>query len=171
MHTCRHASGRPAGHYRHPAAAQGRAVQVGPIKHTFTAPGTTLLKLKYDTLVSSFAFNFNLRRCNKARHGTTYTLRVQLRAAAAAVEGGASAAAREGGGGVGVGRSSGGLGSGSGGAAASSEDVEALHALVAASAAMVSGADAPGGPGTWDGARGRALHSSTFQLNLSHFCH
>ena len=28
------------------------------------APGTKRLKLKYDTLVSSFGFNFNLRRFN-----------------------------------------------------------------------------------------------------------
>ena len=40
----------------------GRAVQVDPIKPTLKAPGTKRLKLKYDKLLSSFAFNFNLRR-------------------------------------------------------------------------------------------------------------
>jgi len=35
------------------------------------APGTKRLKLKYDKLLSSFAFNFNLRRYSKGRgkHG------------------------------------------------------------------------------------------------------
>ena len=40
----------------------GRAVQVDPIKPTLKAPGTKRLKLKYDELLSSFAFKFNLRR-------------------------------------------------------------------------------------------------------------
>ena len=42
--------------------ALGRAVQVDPIKPTLNAPGTKRLKLKYVELLSSFAFNFNLRR-------------------------------------------------------------------------------------------------------------
>ena len=33
-----------------------------PIKPQLKAPGTKRLKLKYDELLSSFAFNFNLRR-------------------------------------------------------------------------------------------------------------
>ena len=37
-------------------------MQVDPIKPTLKAPGSKLLKLKYDELLSSFAFNFNLRR-------------------------------------------------------------------------------------------------------------
>jgi hypothetical protein len=37
-------------------------VQVDPIKSKFKAPGTKRLKLKYDERLSSFAFNFNLRR-------------------------------------------------------------------------------------------------------------
>jgi hypothetical protein len=37
-------------------------VQVDPIKPTFKPPGTERLTLKYDELLSSFAFNFNLRR-------------------------------------------------------------------------------------------------------------
>ena len=42
----------------------GRAVQVAPVKPTSKAPGTKRLKLEYDELLSSFAFNFNLRRYN-----------------------------------------------------------------------------------------------------------
>ena len=40
-------------------------MQVGPIKPTLKAPGTTRLKLKCDKLLSSFPFNFNLRRCSE----------------------------------------------------------------------------------------------------------
>ena len=40
----------------------GEAVQVDPIKPKLKAPGTKRLKLEYDTLLLSFAFNFNLRR-------------------------------------------------------------------------------------------------------------
>jgi len=36
-------------------------VQVDPIKPTLMAPRTTRLKLKYDKLLSSVAFKFNLR--------------------------------------------------------------------------------------------------------------
>jgi len=41
-------------------------VQVEPIKPTLKAPGIKRFKLKYDGLLSIFAFNFNLRRYNKA---------------------------------------------------------------------------------------------------------
>jgi len=41
---------------------RGKAAQVDPNKHTLKAPGTKRLKLKYDEMLSSFAFNFNLRR-------------------------------------------------------------------------------------------------------------
>jgi hypothetical protein len=37
-------------------------VQVDPIKPTLKAPGIKGLRLEYDILLSSFAFNFNLRR-------------------------------------------------------------------------------------------------------------
>ena len=37
-------------------------MQVDPIKHNFKAPGTDLLTLEYDELLSIFAFRFNLRR-------------------------------------------------------------------------------------------------------------
>jgi hypothetical protein len=42
--------------------ALGRAVQVGPVKPKLKAPGTYLLTLKHDELLSSFAFKVNLRR-------------------------------------------------------------------------------------------------------------
>jgi len=40
----------------------GEAVQVEPIKPWLKAPGNKRLKLKYDKLLSSVAFNWNLRR-------------------------------------------------------------------------------------------------------------
>jgi hypothetical protein len=51
------------------------AVQVDPIKPTLKAPGTNRLILKYDKLISIFAFNFKLRRYTKGnkcceRHST-----------------------------------------------------------------------------------------------------
>ena len=39
-------------------------MQDNPIKPTLKAPGTKRLKLKYDELLSTFAFKFNLRRYN-----------------------------------------------------------------------------------------------------------
>jgi len=41
-------------------------VQFDPIIPTLKAPGTKRLKLKCDEPLSNFAFNINLRRCNKA---------------------------------------------------------------------------------------------------------
>jgi len=41
------------------------------------APGTKRLKLEYDTLLSNFAFKFNLRRCIKA-HSRLATLYNEL---------------------------------------------------------------------------------------------
>ena len=41
-------------------------MQVKPIKPTLKAPGTKRWKLKYDELLSSFAFKFNLRRYSMA---------------------------------------------------------------------------------------------------------
>ena len=43
-------------------------MQVDPIKPTFKAPGTERLKLKYDKVLASFAFNFNLRRYTMVEH-------------------------------------------------------------------------------------------------------
>jgi len=40
-------------------------VQVDPLKPTLKAPGTKRLKVEFDELLSSFAFNFNLRRYNE----------------------------------------------------------------------------------------------------------
>ena len=42
----------------------GRAVQVEPRKPMLKPPGTEHLKLNCDILLSTFAFNFNLRRYN-----------------------------------------------------------------------------------------------------------
>jgi hypothetical protein len=47
--------------------AHGRPVQVDPIKPTLKAPGSKRLKLKSEELLSSFAFNFNLRPYIMAR--------------------------------------------------------------------------------------------------------
>ena len=44
------------------AASPGRAVQVGPMKPKLKPPGTKLLKLMCDILLSNFASKFNLRR-------------------------------------------------------------------------------------------------------------
>ena len=41
----------------------GRAVQVDSINPKKKAPGTECSKVKYDALLSTFAFKFNLRRC------------------------------------------------------------------------------------------------------------
>jgi hypothetical protein len=48
----------PAAASRRHRVSHGRAVQVDPIKHTFKAPGPKNLKLEYDHLLSTFAFNF-----------------------------------------------------------------------------------------------------------------
>jgi len=48
------------------ALRQGKAVQVDPIKLKLKATGTVRLKLKYDNLLSNYAFKFNLRRSAKA---------------------------------------------------------------------------------------------------------
>jgi hypothetical protein len=44
------------------ARAQGRAVQVDPIKPKLKPPGTKRLKLRIDMLLSTSAFKSNLRR-------------------------------------------------------------------------------------------------------------
>jgi hypothetical protein len=41
-------------------------VQVEPITPTLKAPGPQRLKLKFDGLLSNFAFKFNMRRYTKA---------------------------------------------------------------------------------------------------------
>jgi hypothetical protein len=50
-------------------------VQVDPIKPTLKAPGTVRLKPNYDKLLSSFAFNFNLRRYNVALLNDVHEIR------------------------------------------------------------------------------------------------
>jgi hypothetical protein len=44
---------------------QGTAVHVEPINPPVKAPRTKCLNLKYNTLLSTFGFNFNLRRYTK----------------------------------------------------------------------------------------------------------
>jgi len=44
--------------------AHGRAVQLDPIKPKLKAPRFKRLKLRYDYLLLSFAYKFNLRRYN-----------------------------------------------------------------------------------------------------------
>ena len=48
------------------APEHGRPVQVEPMKPVLKAPGTKRLKLKYNKLLSSLAFKFNLRRYSTA---------------------------------------------------------------------------------------------------------
>jgi hypothetical protein len=72
---------RPPHHFRG-AGFHGRSVQVDPMKPTLKAPGTKRLKLEHDVLLSSFAFNFNLRRytmvsCCRPAGGLIITGRVQ----------------------------------------------------------------------------------------------
>jgi hypothetical protein len=43
-------------------ARQGEVVQLEPMKSNLKAPGTKRLKLKYHILLSTVAFNFNMRR-------------------------------------------------------------------------------------------------------------
>jgi len=46
---------------------RGKAVQVDPIKPVLKAPGSVLLKLRCDKLLSTFAFKLKLRRYNAAQ--------------------------------------------------------------------------------------------------------
>jgi len=48
-------------------------VQVDPITLTLKAPGFKRLKVEHEKLVSIFAFNFNVRRYNKATSGAEAT--------------------------------------------------------------------------------------------------
>ena len=52
---------------------RGRAVQLDPIETILKAPRTNPLKPNYDTLLSIFAFNFNLHRYTAA--GSTAAMR------------------------------------------------------------------------------------------------
>jgi len=59
-------------------------VQVDPIKSTLKAPGTKRLNLRFDDVVSSFAFNPNLRRYDLGLHAFVKVLsRKQARHSAA----------------------------------------------------------------------------------------
>ena len=55
-----------------PPRRHGRAAQVDPIKFKLKAPGTQRLKPKYDKLLSSFAFKFNLRRYIMVKKGMCF---------------------------------------------------------------------------------------------------
>ena len=57
----------------------GKAVQVEPMKSMVKAPGTKRLKLKYDKLLSKFAFNFNLRRYNTTMIARCHLSRATVR--------------------------------------------------------------------------------------------
>jgi hypothetical protein len=60
-------------------ACRGSVARLVPIKTSLTTPGAKRLKLKYDKLLSSLAFKFNLRH---------YTVGVQQPVPAAARQGG-----------------------------------------------------------------------------------
>ena len=51
---------------------RGEAVHVTPIKPKSKVHKSKRLKLKHDELLSNFAFEFNLRRYNAARHRATW---------------------------------------------------------------------------------------------------
>ena len=53
----------------------GKAVQVEPMKPLLKAPGAKRLKPKCDKLLSSFAFNFNLRPYNVVVMQELYNLK------------------------------------------------------------------------------------------------
>jgi len=62
-----------------PRAEEGKAVQVEPKKPMLKARETIRLTLNCDKLLSSFAFNFNLRRYKKAGpHGLLLSEIVEL---------------------------------------------------------------------------------------------
>ena len=58
----RYSVGHAGGHAGGGAARRGGAVQIDPVKPMLKAPGTKHLKLKFDKLLSSFDYKFNLRR-------------------------------------------------------------------------------------------------------------
>ena len=72
-------------HIRH-RGAQGKAVQVDPIKSKLKAPRTNLLKLKYDKLLSKFGFIFNLRRYIKARPSQVFIFKLALQFVVSGIE-------------------------------------------------------------------------------------
>ena len=59
-------------------------MQVDPIKPTLKAPGTKRLKLKYEKLLSSFVFNFGLRRYSPEQLALDAARKKRAAAAAAA---------------------------------------------------------------------------------------
>jgi len=61
-------------------------VQVDPVNPTFKAPETNRLKLEFDGLLSTFAFNFNLRHYHMIHTVLMQCLRKTLERRAAAAE-------------------------------------------------------------------------------------
>ena len=55
-------------------AGNGEAMQVEPMTSKLKAPGTKRLKLKYDNLLSSFAFNIELRLYTMVDRGDVVTV-------------------------------------------------------------------------------------------------
>ena len=117
----------------------------------------------------------------KARHGTAYTLRVQLNPFAASSSSAAVSDSTGGGGGGGGGDGGGGSAAvaavaavaASAAASASREDVEALHALVASAAPSASSSSSGSGSssGTFDGARGCSYELNSLDLpSLARLC-
>jgi len=72
---------------------RGRGVRVDPIKPMFKAPGTEGSKLKYDELLSKFAFKFNLRRYTSVPVGVALVVPPAPAPAPAAVAAAAAVAA------------------------------------------------------------------------------
>jgi len=70
----------PAGRRRRPGPGRrhGGAVQVDPIRPKLKAPGTKRLKLKYDKLLSRFAFKFKLRHYTMTMDPTSAKLLQQV---------------------------------------------------------------------------------------------
>jgi len=55
------------------ATLRGRVVQVDPVQPKLKPPGTNLLKLKCDIMLSTSAFKFNVRRYSEGSHGRRTT--------------------------------------------------------------------------------------------------
>ena len=67
-----------------PLRGHGKAVQIDPMKPSLKAHGTKRLQLKFDILLSNFAFKFNLRRYTTDAAAGTVTVSQQRYLAAGA---------------------------------------------------------------------------------------
>ena len=61
-------------HGKGSGGGRGRAMQVDPMKPKLKLPGTKRLKPRCDTLLSTHAFNFSLRRYTVAQAYTNYLM-------------------------------------------------------------------------------------------------